>query len=441
MGAARRPVVRTLARLADWACARRGAREGARGARARALPRVDDALRKAELSYSKVRALTRIATPQNEERLLMTGKSCTAARLETLCRQYRCVSSDREGRPAQTERWVRQRWTDSGMVRIEAQLSPDEAALVMKALEAARASLAGARARAPSDAGGSVEGPGVDAAHDVPAETPLVRRDGVPAGMTPAPAPASRDEHVELYGQRSETPAAPQAAPAWPARADAFVALAESFLAGPPARARSGGERYTVLVHLRSDEHCAWGGGGASLEDGTRVPAETLRRIACDAGLVPVAEGARGETLDVGRRRRSIPPALRWALANRDRGCRFPGCTNRQFVDAHHIRHWMHGGRTALDNVLLLCGAHHRLVHEGGFAVRRAPDGVVTFARPDGRPVAPVPEPAPHAAPPARLPSRQPMPVPDWWVERIDHELVLSAMLAPELGPSATRQA
>jgi hypothetical protein len=80
-------------------------------------------------------------------------------------------------------------------------------------------------------------------------------------------------------------------------------------------------------------------------------------------------------------------------------------------------------------------------VHEGGFAVRRAPDGVVTFARPDGRPVAPVPEPAPHAAPPARLPSRQPMPVPDWWGERIDHELVLSAMLAPELGPSATRQA
>jgi hypothetical protein len=110
------------------------AREKVRVARALGtLPLLDEALRQAEISYSKVRALTRIATPENEERLLRTAKGCTAAHLETLCRQYRAVVAGIAGGQPETERWVRQRWTDAGMVRIEAQLSPDEAALVMKA--------------------------------------------------------------------------------------------------------------------------------------------------------------------------------------------------------------------------------------------------------------------------------------------------------------------
>ena len=73
------------------------------------------------------------------------------------------------------------------------------------------------------------------------------------------------------------------------------------------------------------------------------------------------------------------------ALRSRDGGCRFPGCTCRRFVDAHHIRHWANGGETSLDNLVLLCRRHHRLVHEGGFDVERTADGTLRFTRPDGR--------------------------------------------------------
>ncbi|HEV8324321.1 MAG TPA: DUF222 domain-containing protein [Myxococcota bacterium] len=383
------------------------AREKVRVARALApLPRIDEALARAEISYSKVRALTRIATPANEERLLAVAKTCTAAHLETLCRQYRGVIAGLEGRPADTERWVRQRWTDAGMVRLEAQLSPDEAALVMKAIEAARAPAMGEprpRPPAPDDAIGAPERETLTAAE-------------------PAAEPAPRPR----------PPPAPPSVEPWPTRADALVAVAEHFLASAPAQARPGGERYTIVVHLGPDEHGVLGGAGASLEDGTHVPAETLRRIACDAGLVPLAEDAAGQTLDVGRRRRTIPPALRRALVRRHGGCCFPGCTNRQFVDAHHIQHWMYGGRTALDNLVLLCGAHHRLAHEGGFGVQRAADGSLRFVTPDGTPVPQAPARAPDAELPTPLAASRPLPIPAWWGERVDHGLMVSELLGPD---------
>jgi hypothetical protein len=108
--------------------------------------------------------------------------------------------------------------------------------------------------------------------------------------------------------------------------------------------------------------------GRSELEDGTRLSAESARRVSCDAGLVRVAHGSDGAVLDVGRRTRRVPGALRRALEVRDRGCRFPGCGLR-FTDAHHVRHWADGGATSLDNCLLLCRHHHRLVHEGAWRV------------------------------------------------------------------------
>jgi hypothetical protein len=94
--------------------------------------------------------------------------------------------------------------------------------------------------------------------------------------------------------------------------------------------------------------------------------------------------------LSVGRKSRSVPAALRRALASRDRGCRFPACTNRCAVDAHHIRHWAHGGPTSLDNLVQLCRHHHRLLHEGGYTVAQAEAGFV-FRHPDGRQIRAVP--------------------------------------------------
>jgi hypothetical protein len=99
-----------------------------------------------------------------------------------------------------------------------------------------------------------------------------------------------------------------------------------------------------------------------------------------------------GAVLDVGRRTRTIPSAIRRALTARDTRCQYPGCTARR-CDAHHLVHWADGGATALDNLVLICRRHHRLVHEGGYATRRSVDGAVAFARPDGRPVESVPVP------------------------------------------------
>jgi hypothetical protein len=125
--------------------------------------------------------------------------------------------------------------------------------------------------------------------------------------------------------------------------------------------------------------------GRCEIENGPAIAAETARRLACDAGLLRVMENAHGEPLDVGRKTRSIPPAIRRALNSRDAGCRFPGCTHRRYVDAHHIEHWAKGGKTQLSNLVTLCRLHHRLVHEGQILIETAPEGGWRFLHPDGR--------------------------------------------------------
>jgi hypothetical protein len=121
----------------------------------------------------------------------------------------------------------------------------------------------------------------------------------------------------------------------------------------------------------------------ARLEDGSRVPAETLRRLACDCGIVPVVTDDTGKTLDVGRKTRSIPAAIRRALRRRDCGCRFPGCSNEAWIEGHHIRPWLHGGETKLDALISLCRKHHRLVHEGGWTVEACGEDFL-FRNPSG---------------------------------------------------------
>ena len=111
--------------------------------------------------------------------------------------------------------------------------------------------------------------------------------------------------------------------------------------------------------------------GPPAIEDGPVLAPETVRRLACDAGVVPILETGAGELLSIGRRTRTIAPALRRALKRRDAGCRFPGCTHTRFVDGHHIQHWADGGETSMENLVLLRRHHHRLIHEGGFSVQR----------------------------------------------------------------------
>ena len=108
--------------------------------------------------------------------------------------------------------------------------------------------------------------------------------------------------------------------------------------------------------------------------------------MACDCALL--AAGRDGEALDIGRRSRSIPPAIRRAAMLRDRGCAFPGCTHTAFLHGHHVEHWLRGGETSLGNTVMLCTFHHHLVHEGGWTVTAAVDGAFAFRSPAGRPLA-----------------------------------------------------
>src|SRR3989440_2202168 len=302
------------------------------------LPRLSHALARGELSYAKVRELTRVATPETEERLLAVGRAGTAEHVERIVRGWRRVDRKAEAREADRQHAGRALHVypdEDGTVRIRGRLTPEVGALLMQALAAAR-------------------------------EAVYQRR----ADQAPEADPPTMEQQ----------------------QADALALLAESALhhgidPGAP------GERYQVVVHVDAAVLADPDQARQSvLQDGLRVPAGTSQRLACDASRVVMRADANGHLLEVGARTRTIPPALRRALHHRDRGCRFPGCGVR-FGQGHHIRHWAQGGPTTLSNLALLCRRHHRAVHEEGYQVDRQPDGELSFRRPDGRPLPEVPPP------------------------------------------------
>ena len=171
----------------------------------------------------------------------------------------------------------------------------------------------------------------------------------------------------------------PDAEP-WDSRcADALVELASLHLA---ADAEAG--RTQVVVHVEAEALAAGEDGTATLECGVAVAPETVRRLACDAHLRGVVQGAGNRPLGVGRRSRTVPASLLRLLRHRDGGCRFPGCTRTRWIHAHHVRHWADGGPTDLDNLVTMCSAHHRFVHEGGWRIEGHPGGDLRFVHPDG---------------------------------------------------------
>ncbi len=315
------------------------AREHVRVARALGtLPLLSHALARGELSYAKVRELTRVATPETEERLLAVGRAGTAAHVERIVRGWRRMDRKAEAREADRQHAGRALHVypdEDGSVRIRGRLAPEVGALLMQALAAAREAL-------------------------------YQRR----ADQAPEADPPTMEQQ----------------------QADALALLAESALhhgidPGAP------GERYQVVVHVDAAVLADPDQAGQSvLEDGLRVPAGTSQRLACDASRVVMRHDAAGRLLEVGARTRTIPPALWRALHHRDRGCRFPGCGLR-FGQGHHIRHWAHGGPTTLSNLALLCRRHHRAVHEEGYQLDRQLDGELQFRRPDGRVLPEVPPP------------------------------------------------
>ena len=360
---------RSCAHWVSWRCgiAPPAAREHVRVARRlESMPVVRAAFAEGRLSYSKVRALTRVEEVEREDDLLSLAEHATAAQLERLVRAYRGVVAVERAEP---ERWVTWSHDSDGSLLLRARLPAEEGALVVAALEAAREAAWERVEAGPEGASAGASGvpEGVSAetsggAKGVSAEAPEVE------GDASAEAPATGGE----------------------ALADALVLMADTMLASGPA-ARTGGDRHQVLVHVDAAVLAGTpdAAGCCELADGSPIAPETARRLACDASIVALTQNG-GRTLDIGRKTRSIPPALRRALAARDRGCRFPGC-DRARVDAHHIHHWARGGGTSLDNLVHLCRRHHGLVHEGGFTVERRDGGELVFRRPDGRRIAPCP--------------------------------------------------
>ncbi|MBP9088130.1 MAG: DUF222 domain-containing protein, partial [Kofleriaceae bacterium] len=150
-------------------------------------------------------------------------------------------------------------------------------------------------------------------------------------------------------------------------RADAFMNIIQD-------RVRGARPQRTPVEIIITVSHASLHGSSepsdlAMMADGEVIAASTARRLCCDAGLVVATVDAQGVPLSVGRKTRTIPAAIKRALLLRDRTCRFPGCTHRRYVDGHHIEHWANGGATALANLMLLCSAHHTLLHEGGCRV------------------------------------------------------------------------
>ena len=301
------------------------AREHVRVSRAlENLPLISESMSRGEVSYSKVRAITRVATPENEEKLLGVARGGTAAHVERIVRAWRRATGAKEHDMAERQHRKRylQTYTDEeGMLVIRGRLTPEVGAAVLRALES----------------------------------------------VTEIP----RDE-TEAPEQR---------------RADAIGVVAERALEAK----NDGSDRYQVVVHVDKEVLEDPSRPGQSVvEDGAYVSAETSRRIACDASKVVMTHDETGTVLDVGRKTRTVPSAIRRALIHRDRACRFPGC-GLKYCDAHHLEHWANGGETKLDNLLLLCRRHHRCVHEEGFGVEFLPNDELRFYWPDGRAMPDVP--------------------------------------------------
>lgn len=469
---------------------------------------IDGALRRGEVSYSKVRALLRVATPANEELLLDYARLLTASQLEKMCRKYALVQrhgQDSHPQVDEQRRHVRRRDLEDGMVKIEAVLHPEEAELVWTMLNHAASRLAreaaaaaGAAtasgmhaaavastvpgssaasfescgadevAKSPSlesgggdelagsrgleslggdsaesrgfesrggdevarstgfengGAGGLAGSPGPeswggDSAESVDVAAPVrslldrllddaeavrgldaVASEGTaeePEQSAPSSSGDGAESREQPFAARDAGALRDRIAVARKAfnRADALVELAQGYLRGDRPDRSPIEVTLTIPASVLRDDQTDTVEVGEIGE--SFLSREAARRLSCDAGVVEIIEDEHGAPLSVGRKRRTIAGALRRALYRRDHSCTYPGCTNRMFLEGHHIKHWADGGDTSLRNTALLCSLHHRHVHELGYTVELGPDQRPRFRDPRGRLVAVVPE---HPAP------------------------------------------
>ena len=353
------PGVQSCAHWLSWQCGLGpgSAREHVRVARAlRGLPLIESAFAAGRLSYSKVRAITRVAEPASQAMLVDLAVEATASQVERVVRQWR-----RADDPGSAERAFRRTfsyfWDDEGMLVLKVRMTPEQAAPVITAIEA-RAERAARRERAL-------------------ATRARKRHEAAAARGEPVdPAMADRcDEETERELARERT------------AERRCTALAELVAAAADLDRRAGDPpRREAVVHLDADVLADDAAAGrAYLDGGPALSPAQARRLLCESTVVVMLEKDR-EVLAVGRRKRRATKAQRRALLRRDGGCARPGCPENRFerLHAHHLRHWLFGGRTDLDNLVLLCDVDHGLVHDEDLVMSRR-EGRLIVTAPDGR--------------------------------------------------------
>lgn len=363
------PGCRTPATWLSWtiSMAPSTAREHVRIAlQLRELPLIRARFREGSISFSKVRALTRVAVPEIEPMLLNWADGATAAEIERVVSGFRHAQRARSAdqRERERSRGVSQRTENDGTVTIMVRVLPEEALQVRSMIDRL------------------VE---LEAAADTQDDDDPDAAAGDGAAASDAVAGTRRS-----YGAR---------------KVDAVLnALSAAVASGAPDT--SGLDRHTLVLHMDArdlvDDEAAEAGRDRQVvvqdvHDGTRsMSRSVLRRMACDAGLVPIVLDDAGTPMDVGRRDRKLSVALRRAVMARDRSCRFPGCGSTRHLHAHHVQHWADGGPTDLANLVVTCSHHHRFVHEHRWQVEPVGDGRFSFAPPGGEPlprVLPLPDP------------------------------------------------
>ena len=353
--------IRSLAHWLNFKCGlgHLVAREKVRGARAlRALPLIDAAFERGEISYSKVRAMTRVATPENEVELLNIARHGTAAHMERLVRAYRRCRKQVDAAPGELAIRREERFycyaEDHETMVFGGRVSIEQGRLLVKALDAMVAQIDDDAA----DAETVDEPETAETAGNVSAET--------------IDSQANENVSAETSGDGSDAES-PARKPT--GRATALAHIAEHYLAtgGSGARPLTSSEAYQVFIHVNANDahpdNRINGAHTAYTDDRRCLAPHVVRQLACDAARRTVLENDRGEVLNIGRRSRTVPRHIAHALRVRDGGCRFPGCGRRRWTDAHHIRHWADGGETSLDNLITLCRYHHRSLHREEYRI------------------------------------------------------------------------
>lgn len=285
------------------------------------LPLIDEAFGRGHLTYTQVRALVRRALPETQRELIELSRRMAGSKLEQLLAWIERRAAADEGPPSADQLRMWFETMPNGVVDVRVKLLPEQLPLVQNALRAVKEAVCG-------------------------------RKDA---------------------GRMSDS--------------EAFVGAMELVLEGELLKSRTPVlGKYEALISVDAEvlkrrfreplERC-------EVQGQRPISAATALRLTCGSARVPILVLPDGSTLDVGRRTRRVSRALLARLVDRDGHCRFPGCTRRLLLDAHHIQHWADGGETCLDNLVLTCRMHHRYVHEDGFSVRRV-GGEPVFFDPHG---------------------------------------------------------